>query len=500
MMDGMRRAGRRAGLGRPGLLPSLLVASSVGVVVALAGPGSAVPERAAAADRPNVVVIETDDQTLESMKVMQNVNSLIGAQGVTFTNSFVNYSLCCPSRATFLTGLYAHNHGVWSNTRPDGGFDRFEAVHAHNNLAVWLRHTGYYTALVGKYLNEYENKPPVPPGWSEWHAVAPDPYRPYDYITNDNGKLNRHGDRPRDYEQDVLTRKAVDLIGRRAPTAQPFFLWLTYSAPHSGGPYTDPNPPTNCDDAPKPPPRYAHAFDSEPLPRPPNFDEPDVSDKPAAIRQRPRLNASAIVYIERNYRCELESLLSVDDGVKQVVDALQASGELDNTLIVYTSDNGFFHGEHRIAQGKMRIYEESIRVPLEMRGPGIPQGVSVDPLAINADLAPTIVDAANANPGLTMDGRSLIPVAQDPGIEHGRQLLVEQPGLAAIRTHRYIYAEYKNGERELYDLRRDPYELHSRQKDPAYASVEAELAARLDRLKSCAGASCRIREPEPTGP
>jgi arylsulfatase A-like enzyme len=135
-----------------------------------------------------------------------------------------------------------------------------------------------------------------------------------------------------------------------------------------------------------------------------------------------------------------------------------------------------------------------------MRGPGIPQGLSIDPLAINADLAPTIVDAANANPGLTMDGRSLIPVAQDPGIEHGRQLLVEQPGLAAIRTHRYIYAEYKNGERELYDLRRDPFELHSRQKDPDYASVEAELATRLDQLRECTGAGCRIHAPEPAGP
>ncbi len=498
IQDGMRRVGP----GKRRLMLSLLLAGALGATFAIADPGahSAALERAAAADRPNVVVIETDDQTQESMKVMQNVNSLIGAQGATFANSFVNYSLCCPSRSTFLTGQYAHNHGVWSNISPDGGFDRFEALHAHNNLAVWLRHAGYYTALIGKYLNEYENKPPVPPGWSEWHAVAPDPYRPYDYTTNDNGELTRHGERPRDYEQDVLTRKAVDLVQRRAPKSQPFFLWLTYSAPHSGGPYTDPNPPTNCDDAPKPPPRYAHAFDSEPLPRPPNFDEPDVSDKPAAIRKRPRLNNSAIVYIERNYRCELESLLAVDDGVKKVVDALQASGELDNTLLVYTSDNGFFHGEHRIAQGKMRIYEESIRVPLEMRGPGIPKGVTIDPLAINADLAPTIVDAADAHAGLTMDGRSLLPVTQDPGIEHGRQLLIEQPGLAAIRTHRYIYAEYKNGERELYDLKRDPFELHSRHKDPAYASIEAELAARLDHLRSCAGASCRIHQPEPTGP
>src|SRR6476659_4514700 len=175
MVDGTRRAGRKAGLGGR-LLLSFVVASTVGAAAALASPGApAVLERAAAtSDRPNVVVIETDDQTLESMKVMQNVNSLIGAQGVTFTNSFVNYSLCCPSRATFLTGQYAHNHRVWSNTPPDGGFPRFESLHANDNLAIWLQRAGYYTAVIGKYLNEYDNEPPKPPGWSEWHVAAPD--------------------------------------------------------------------------------------------------------------------------------------------------------------------------------------------------------------------------------------------------------------------------------------------------------------------------------------
>ena len=401
----MSAGGSRRTRGRIAVLCTRLpipfaAALTVAAVVALAGSGThprTLEQAGAAETRPNVVVIETDDQTVESMKVMQNVNSLIGDQGVTFTRSFVNYSLCCPSRATFLTGQYAHNHRVWTNTAPDGGFGRFESLHAHNNLAVWLRGAGYYTAMIGKYLNQYQNQPRVPPGWSEWHALAPEPYRAYDYTLNNNGTLVNYGHRPADYEQDVLTRKAVDLVDRRSLRPKPFFLWLTYTAPHSGPDhYTDPNPPTNCDDAPKPPPRYAHAFDSEPLPRPPNFDEPNVEDKPAAIRQRPRLNASAITYIERNYRCELESLLAVDDGVKKVIAALKAKGVLNDTLVIFTSDNGFFHGEHRIAQGKMRIYEESIQVPLEMRGPGIPRGKSVDPLVINADLAPTIVDAANA--------------------------------------------------------------------------------------------------------
>ncbi len=159
--------------------------------------------------------------------------------------------------------------------------------------------------------------------------------------------------------------------------------------------------------------------------------------------------------------------------------------------MIYTADNGFFGGEHRIPEGKKHLYEESIRVPLQIRGPGIPQGVNVDDLSINADLAPTIVDLANADPGLVMDGRSLIPVANQPGIEQGRELLIEEPSFAAIRTERYKYAEHDTGETELYDLDQDPFELSSRHNDPAYASVQAQLAARLHQLQSCAGPSCR---------
>ena len=187
--------------------------------------------------------------------------------------------------------------------------------------------------------------------------------------------------------------------------------------------------------------------------------------------------------------------------MKNVVQALAAAGELNNTLLIYTSDNGFFHGEHRVPGAKMRLYEESTRVPLEMRGPGIPRGVNISQLAINADLAPTILDAANATAGLTIDGRSLIPVSQNPGIAQGRQLLLEQPihlktypnvpGFVAIRTGRYLYAEHTSGEKELYDLEADPYELRSRQNDPALASVRADLATRLHQLENCAGASCR---------
>ena len=452
---------------------------------------------------PSVLVIETDDQTAESMRVMQNVNSLIGAQGATFTNSFVNYSLCCPSRSTLLTGQYAHNHGVLGNAPPDGGSERFTALHASDNLAVWLKTAGYYTALIGKYLRGRADDASVPPGWSEWHE-APVGYGVYNYPINDDGIVTQHGQAPGDFKQDVLTGKAVDFINRRAPKPKPFFLWLTYTAPHWSPPDPNPNPPTNCGHAAKPAPRHAHAFDSEPLPTPPSLNEADVSDKQAAIAALPQLGAGQIADIQRKYRCELESLLSVDEGVKKVLNALQSKGALDDTLVIYTSDNGYFHGEHRIPPGKMRIYEESIRVPLQMRGPGIPPGVTVDPLAINADLAPTIVEVANAaRPGLTMDGRSLIPLTEQPEREQGRELLIEEPGtlsgaevwgpgFEAIRTERYVYAEFTTGETELYDLQSDPFELQSLHADPAFDTIKAELADHLHQLQVCAGPTCLL--------
>jgi N-acetylglucosamine-6-sulfatase len=467
-----------------------LGATSALAVAGAGGPGAS-PDRAAAAQaRPNVVVIESDDQTVESMRIMNRVNSLIGDQGATFKKNFVNFSLCCPSRSTFLTGQYAHNHHVVDNAPPDGGFPKFESLHGNNNLAVWLQDAGYNTAMIGKYLS-FMKQTTLPPGWSDWHAVVEGSEKVYGYTMNDNGTLNHYGQQPSDFLDDVLTTKAVNYVNRTSPKPGPFFLWLTYTAPHVSGPDPNPNPPYNCDGASKPAPRNAHAFDSEPLPKPPNFNEADVSDKPAAIRNQPPMSAYQVANTERHYRCALESLLAVDKGVQDVVAALKAKGQLANTLIVFTSDNGFLNGEHRLFFVKRHIYEESIRVPLEMRGPGIPPGVTVGDLSINADLAPTILDAANASAGDVMDGRSLIPLAQLPGSQRGRELLIEEPTFEAIRTARYMYAEHNSGEKELYDLQKDPFELQNRSGTSSYASVEAQLADDLHRLQSCAGSSCR---------
>jgi arylsulfatase A-like enzyme len=240
-----------------------------------------------------------------------------------------------------------------------------------------------------------------------------------------------------------------------------------------------------------PAPRHHDRFANEPLPMPPSFNEADVSDKPAAIRRRPLLRPARIAGITENYRQRLESILAVDEGVAAIVRALQASGELANTLFVYTSDNGFFHGEHRIPAGKVQLYEPSVRVPLVLRGPGVPRGVRLTQQSINVDLAATIVDAANARAGRTLDGLSLLPVLRHRNRSLGRDVLLETPGYSAIHTPRYVYAEYRTGERELYDLKTDPDELASQHDNPAYARIRSDLARRLLRLEGCKGPTCR---------
>jgi N-acetylglucosamine-6-sulfatase len=473
-------------------------------------------------NRPNIVVIETDDQTVEQMRVLRKTQRLLAAQGVTFDSSFVTLSLCCPSRATFLNGQYAHNHHVVSNVGPDGGYHK---LNSSRTLPVWLKRAGYTTAFVGKYLNGYgENHPHrVPRGWMNFHGLLDFQY--FNYKMNDNGVLHGYGHKPRDYQTDVFTRKAVRIIRGNRTSLRPLFLWLAYFAPHAGGPRQSDGPVGLG--VPHPAPRYRYSFDAAPLPHPASFNERDVSDKPPAVRNRPLLSLDDIVNLTIAYQKQLETLLSVDDGVARVVKALQQTGQLANTYIFFTCDNGIFHGEHRIPSGKVLLYEPSIRVPLLVRGPGVPRGVHLHQLVGNIDLAPTILDLARTQPqGVVMDGRSLLPLFHRPWMQWGRDLLIERlketgeasPGshvwtngetgngdngnqgragtpfdraYAAIRTPRFIYAEYASGVKEMYDLWHDPQELQNIAGKPAYAPVQRELARRLAQLRDCSGAACR---------
>ena len=449
-------------------------------------------EAATPRPRPNIVLVMSDDQTVESMRVMTNVNALLAQQGVTFANNFASFPLCCPSRATYLTGQYAHNHTVMGNAAPQGGYEKLRPTEA-NTLPAWLRASGYQTVHIGKYLNGYGRTQPthVPAGWTEWYgSVDPSTYRFYNYTLNENGRLVNYGTGAENYQADVYTAKAVDTVRRLAPRTEPFFLSVAYLAPHSGGP-REPDDPAN-QATPVPAPRHRNRFASEPMPQPASFNEADVSDKPAVVRNRRLLPARRIAAITENYRQRLESLLAIDEGIAAIIGALQSAGELDNTLFVYTADNGFFHGEHRIPAGKVQVYEPSVRVPLVIRGPGVPRGVRMTQASVNADLAPTIADAANVRPGRNVDGLSLLPLLANRTRFVGRDILLETPQYSAIHSPRFVYTEYANGDRELYDLVADPNELASRHADPGASEIRTELARRLASLKRCSGASCRV--------
>lgn len=466
---------------RPALLFALLLC------LALAAP--------AGAARPNVVVIETDDQTVADLASMPETQRLIGDRGVTFVNSFVSLSQCCPSRATFLTGQYAHNHNVRSTEPPFGGFGAFEDS---ESVAVWLRRAGYETALVGKYLNQYGKHDPsyIPPGWTDWHALlGPSTYRFMGFGASDNGHARHY---PGSYETDVLTARSEQFVRRTAAAGRPFFLWTTYVAPHLGGP-RDLFAPQGFGTT-VPSSLFANAFIGATMPRTPAFDEADVSDKPAGIRDRRRFGPHERELLDAIWRRRQQSLLSVDLGVRGIVRALEQAGVLDDTLLVFTSDNGYLIGEHRIRESKVLPYEPSIRVPLLMRGPGIPRGKSRSQLVWNGDLAPTILEATGARAAWRTDGMSLLPFARDASARSGRDILLEGPSLprtggapqfTGLRTSDHLYAEYRGGEVELYDLRRDPYELRNLAGTPAVAPLQRELAGRLARLRDCAGAACR---------
>jgi arylsulfatase A-like enzyme len=464
------------------------------------GPPSA--DAAGPAIRPNIVVLMTDDQTLRSMRAMPMTRALIGDRGARFANSFVSNPRCCPSRATFLTGQYSHNNGVFTNGPPIGGWQRLRGT--TNWLPSWLQTAGYRTVHVGKFLNHYGLDDPteVPPGWDEWYGtIDPTTYRYYGYTVNENGSLRTYGrdHDPRYYSTDFAARRSAGIVERLAPEAQPFFLSVAFLAPHTGGPHEPGDPATLG--TPAVAERHRGAFGSLPLPRGGAFDEANISDKPPFLR-RPRLRPRKVATIEALYRQRLESLLAVDEGIEQIVAALQASGELESTLIVFTSDNGYMAGEHRLPHGKAKAYDPSIRVPLMIRGPGIPAGVQPEQMVVNADLAPTILDAARATAGRLQDGRSLLPLTRDATLGTERPVLVEVAkgtGMltTAIRTHRWFYAEHSAGSTELYDMATDPRQLRSLHADPALVGVRARLARRLALLRTCAGPACRQPLVEP---
>ena len=438
--------------------------------------GSAVPARASTVTTPpNIVLILTDDQRWNSLWAMPNVQSDLAAKGVTFSNSFVVDSLCCPSRASILTGKYSHGTSVYANAGDYGGFHRFSDV---STVATWLHGAGYHTGLVGKYLNGYKFNY-IPPGWDRWFAVQQgvidnESAYYYNYSVLDQSTPVTYGNSPAEYSTDVFAAQADSFI-RGADQAQPLFLYFAPAAPHFPA---------------KPADRYQSAFPDLTPVRPPNYNEAQVFDKPAYIRRQKLLGPVDLATVDAFEVNQYRTLLAVDDAVHTIVTALADTGRLANTMIVFASDNGLTLAEHRWKTGKLVPYEESIRVPLVIRYDPLTASPSVDDhMVANIDLAPTFAEAAGVSaPGA--EGLSLVPLlsGQPPPtwrsdflIEH-MQYKDPVPSYCAVRTAQSLFVTYNTGETEFYDLNADPFELVNKAADPAYASDVAALSTRDHEL------------------
>ena len=487
---------------------------------------------------------------------MPNVKKLLAKQGTTFADAVDSYPLCCPARATFITGQYAHNHGVAGNFYPYGWYGM---KGRKNTLPSWLNKAGYETAMVGKWLNGYgslDGHGEVPKGFDIWRGLLDlSAYDYHNFVMNKDGKLRSWGDadfarklnefaelqvippagktvadilaklhavmgpapysywgaeNPADYSPDVTGRITTELVKSQRKSKDPFFIWWSPAAPHRedvavtlmGRPGADPRPPD----------RYETLSKSFQLPRTPSFNEDDLSDKPSNMTSKATVMSDAqINQLQLNHEGRVGSLRAVDDHVGKLVKTLRKTGQLRNTLIMFLSDNGWLEGQHRITGDKFLPYEESIRIPLIIRGPGVPKGKTVKGQVANIDLAPTLLDAAKAKAGRTMDGVSLLPTAKDPKRRPNRAFEIEAlsplfigpiPNNAwdrpykGVRTDRYTYVVWtETGELELYDRQTDPFQLQNVANDPAYAAIQAQLAAKLVKLDGCKGRSCQKIKP-----
>jgi N-acetylglucosamine-6-sulfatase len=486
----------------------LAAASAVPVVAALlaSGPGWAGssdssrpdPQRGSAPSRPNVVFVLTDDFSWDLVRHMPRVRAM-QRRGVTFSNYFVTNSLCCPSRASIFTGAFPHNTGIYSNAGEDGGFVGFRRHGLEQEtFATALKAEGYRTALMGKYLNSYRPESDyVPPVWTKW-AASDRAYSEFDYTLNQDGVATRYGRGRREYMTDVLARKGAEFVADSAEDGKPFFLELSTFAPHK--PYT-------------PAPRHARLFPRLKAPRGPAFDFENV-DAPSWLWRRPRRPAE-ISRMDSIFRDRVRSVQAVDELVGRIRAMLRAYGLEDNTYIVFSSDNGYHLGEHRLMPGKMTAFDSDINVPLIVTGPGVPAGRTIERIAQSIDLNATFTELAGTQPSALSDGRSLVPLLHGKRVSRWRRAaLVEHRGLdmtpddpdfqgvqglgttdapptyEAIRTPYALYVEYLNGEREFYDLKRDPEQTTNAYWQLSPARL-ARLESTLNRLRQCRGrASC----------
>jgi len=443
--------------------------------------------QAQTASRPNILFVMTDDQPKDTMTAMPQVRERVRDMGATLPNAYVSESLCCPSRASILRGQYPHNTGIERNGPPNGGVQDFKASGKEKDtVATRLTSNGYATGLVGKYMNGYDASY-TPPGWAYWYAKADasapgNPARENGHIIDYAGDGGNWGDR--------LDTKAMGFLDRRTDQAtdRPFALFFWTGQPHlRAADYAE---------------RYADLYKNATLPSKPSFDEADVSDKPQWVRNLPRITDQDRRQLTQWRRNQLRSVRQVDDTVGKMLDLLRRRGELDNTYVVFTSDNSTHMGEHRWFTwhgAKNTAYEEAANVPMYVRGPGIRAGTDRSELVLNNDLAPTFERIAGVTPPSYTDGRSVLPVWKGSATTWRTAVLNERRAkdgnpvslYSSALTRRYTYIENYTGEKELYDRNDDPFELTN---ISGTAETPAGLPSQLQALEGCAGGTCRSAE------
>jgi arylsulfatase A-like enzyme len=473
--------------------------------------------------RPNIVLILGDDLAWGDEESMPNLMELVAARGITFTNAINTATICCPSRASILRGQYVENHQTYWNSPPNGGVPKFFGDRRHEStFATWLDDAGYFTGIVGKVLNHHiQPEYGVPPGW-DYATLSDNAHEGYDYsLLLTDGTMVPYGSVPEDFLNDVLTQKAVEFLEQAKLQDEPFMLYVAPSPPHS--PHVAA-------------PRHVGLNKDAKLPRSPSYNEPDRSDKPWLLRNLPPLTDGEVQWLETQYRRRLDTLATLDEMVKTLVETLERTKQLDKTYVFFASDNGFhIAGEHGMLAGKNTAYWEDLLAPVYVRGPGIPEGVVSHALVANIDLAPTFAAIAKAKLPDFVDGRSILPLLLNPGAPWSRQTVrleryfqedqtLRQARAAGIpdedveRAARYdglftgvlTYVEYPGtGEAELYDVRADPHQLANvipgadpeQIEDPRLADFVSALSTRVAELRDCAGDGCRRLEdlpaPEP---
>ncbi len=441
-------------------------------------------------ERPNIIVVLTDDQPYHTVDYMPEVKNFLMANGIVFENAFATTPLCCPSRASILTGQYAHDHQVYTNRMPFGGAQKFDDT---STLAVWLQQGGYHTAYYGKYMNGYEEIAPlgyIPPGWDEWDVFlgknldaaedAGNLQYYFNFTLSENGTIVEYPRSKENFSADVVTDKALTFINESRDT--PFLMFVAYYNPHS--PFVSA-------------PRHRETFRSDSgwdwiQYRPPNFNEEDISDKPDYIGDLSPLSAGEI---DTAHKQILRSLLSVDDGVASILTMLDETDLAEKTIVVYLSDNGLTLGDHRFGATKNCPYEACVRVPFIVYAPGYYAARTDAHLVANIDLAPTIAEWAGVPIPDSVNGLGMGILLEDPQADWREEILLEHwpaeegvgamiPEFYSIRTAKWKYTQYSTGEVELYDLVSDPYELVNLAGERDYRDVQAGLAAKLLELKA----------------